>query len=47
VLLEGLGQLKNPMTSLGFESTAFRLVAYVFIKFGIIRMSSLKIAWQI
>jgi hypothetical protein len=27
VQLEGLGQLKNPMTSLGIEPTTFRLVA--------------------
>jgi hypothetical protein len=27
VRLEGLGQLKNPMTSLGFEPATFRLVA--------------------
>jgi hypothetical protein len=26
--LKGLGQLKNPMTSLGIEPTTFRLVAY-------------------
>jgi hypothetical protein len=25
--LEGLGQLKNPMTSSGFEPATFRLVA--------------------
>jgi hypothetical protein len=28
VLLEGLGQLKNPMTSSGIEPATFRLVAY-------------------
>jgi hypothetical protein len=28
VRLEGLGQLKNPMTSLRIESATFRLVAY-------------------
>jgi hypothetical protein len=27
VRLEGLGQLKNPMSSLGFEPATFRLVA--------------------
>jgi hypothetical protein len=27
VLLEGLGQLKNPVTPLGIESTTFRLIA--------------------
>jgi hypothetical protein len=27
VRLEGLGQLKNPMASLGIEPTTFRLVA--------------------
>jgi hypothetical protein len=27
VLLEGLGQLKNPMTSSGIEPATFRLVA--------------------
>jgi hypothetical protein len=26
--LEGLGQIKNPMTSSGIEPAAFRLVAY-------------------
>jgi hypothetical protein len=28
VWLEGLGKLKNPMTSSGIETTTFRLVAY-------------------
>jgi hypothetical protein len=28
VRLEGLGQLKNPMTSSGIEPAIFRLVAY-------------------
>jgi hypothetical protein len=28
VRLEGLGQLKNPMTSSGYEPTTFRLGAY-------------------
>jgi hypothetical protein len=28
VRLEGLGQLKNPMTSSGMEPATFRLVAY-------------------
>jgi hypothetical protein len=28
VRLEGLGQLKDPVTSLGIEPTTFRLVAY-------------------
>jgi hypothetical protein len=28
VRLEGLGQLKNPMTSSGFEPATFRLAAY-------------------
>jgi hypothetical protein len=32
VRLEGLGQVKNPMTSSGIEPATFRLVAYYLIQ---------------
>jgi hypothetical protein len=35
VLLEGLGQLKNPMTSSGIESATFRLEASLFKKMNV------------
>jgi hypothetical protein len=39
VQLEGLGQLKNPMTSSGIEPATFRLVALIKV---IINMQSCK-----
>jgi hypothetical protein len=34
VRLEGLGKLKNPMTSSGFETATFRLVLLLFTATG-------------
>jgi hypothetical protein len=43
--LERLGQLKNPMTSLGFEPATFRLVAYITrTNYGDIRCAILSIS---